>query len=143
MSLNIIFSLELTTQYRGVGWPYGNARASHLWDPGSHPKFVCGLSFSQSQPYSEGFFSRYRFSSFPPSAKSTPSLFHLAVVLRSMVIQGLCSGAKRLAGCTAPSVLRDRVICRSDLSFIFLSFILLNCLALHRVKPGCVTVQRE
>ena len=33
---------------------------------------VCGLSFSRSQPDFEGFLR------FPPSAKSTPSLFHLA-----------------------------------------------------------------
>ena len=37
---------------------------------------VCGLSFSRSQPDFEGFLRVLRF---PPSAKSTPSLFHLAI----------------------------------------------------------------
>ena len=37
---------------------------------------VCGLSFSRSQPDFGGFLRVLRF---PPSAKSTPSLFHLAV----------------------------------------------------------------
>ena len=32
------------------------------------------------------------------------SLIHLAVVLCSEVIHGSCSGAERLAGCTAPSI---------------------------------------
>ena len=40
---------------------------------------------------------------FLPSAKSTPSLFHLAMVLCSEVIHGSCSGAERPAGNTAPS----------------------------------------
>ena len=62
---------------------------------------VCGLSFSQSQPDFEGFLQAVRF---PPSSKSTPSLIHLAVVLCSEVMHWLCSGAERLAGCTAPSI---------------------------------------
>ena len=37
---------------------------------------VCGLSFSRSQPDLKGFLRELRF---PPSAKSTPSLFHLAI----------------------------------------------------------------
>ena len=39
---------------------------------------VCGLSFSRSQPDFEGFL---RALQFPPSAKLTPSLFHLAVAV--------------------------------------------------------------
>ena len=37
---------------------------------------VCGLSFGRSQPDFEGFLRALRF---PPSAKLTPSLFHLAI----------------------------------------------------------------
>ena len=37
---------------------------------------VCGLSFSRSQPDFKGFLRALRF---PPSTKSTPSLFHLAI----------------------------------------------------------------
>ena len=62
---------------------------------------VCRLSFSQSQPYFEGFLRAFRF---PPSSKSTPSLIHIAVVLCSDVIHGSCSGTKRSAGYTAPSI---------------------------------------
>ena len=62
---------------------------------------VCGLSFSRSQPDFEGFFRALRFL---PSSKSTPSLIRVAVVLCSEVIHGSCSGAERLAGCTAPSI---------------------------------------
>ena len=65
----------------------------------STTNFVCGLSFSRSQPDFEGFFRALRF---PPSSKSTPSLIHLAVVLCSEIIHGSCSGAEHLAGSTVP-----------------------------------------
>ena len=65
----------------------------------STTNFVCGLSFSRSQPDFEGFFRALRF---PPSSKSTPSLIHLAVVLCSEIIHGSCSGVERLAGSTVP-----------------------------------------
>ena len=55
---------------------------------------VCGFSFSRSQPDFKDFL---RALWFPPSSKSTPSLIHLAVVLCSEVIYGLCSGAESLA----------------------------------------------
>ena len=58
---------------------------------------VCGLCFSRSQPDLEGFLRALRF---PPFSRS----IHLAVVLCSEVIHGSCSGAERLAGCTAPSI---------------------------------------
>ena len=49
-----------------------------------------------------GFFSGY--SDFSPSAKATPCLVHLAVVLCSEVMHGLYSLAERLTRSTAPSV---------------------------------------
>ena len=58
---------------------------------------VGGLCFSRSQPDLEGFLRALRF---PPFSRS----IHLAVVLCSEVIHGSCSGAERLAGCTAPSI---------------------------------------
>ena len=64
------------------------------------PEIVCGLSFSRSLSDSEGFSPG---SPFPPSAKSTPSLFHLAVVLCSEVIHGSLSGAERLTSSTVSS----------------------------------------
>ena len=84
------------------GWAWGTCdyTSNQPCLPPLRPRFisglevVCGLSFSRSQSDSEGF---------PPSSKSTPSLFHQAVVLCSEVI-GSCSGAERLAGSTAPSV---------------------------------------
>ena len=78
-------------------------RASHLCDPGSTlARVVCGLSFSRSQSDSEGFSPGTPV--FLPHQKSTPGLFHQAVVLCSEVIHGSCSVAERLAGSTAPSV---------------------------------------
>ena len=60
------------------------------------------LEFQSISTWLRGFFSGC--SGFPPSAKSTHSLFHQAVLLCSEVIHGSCSGAERLAGSTAPSV---------------------------------------
>ena len=71
-------------------------------DPGSNPELVHGLRFLPP-----GFCSGN--SGFPPSTKSTPSLFHLAVVLCSKVMRGSCSGSERLASSTTPSVRPCRV----------------------------------
>ena len=65
--------------------------------PGSHSTFVsCGLSFNQSQSYSEGFSPGPP--GFPPSTKSTPNLQLIpsgcGAVLHAM--HGSCSGAERL-----------------------------------------------
>ena len=70
------------------GFNYGSAR---MW-----------AEFQSISICLRGFFSGC--SGFPPSSKSTPGLFHQAVVLCSEVIHGSCSGAERLAGSTPPSV---------------------------------------
>ena len=67
------------------GWPYpvlhflgsqaGVVKTS-ITPSTSTTNVVCGLSFSRSQPDFEGFLRALRF---PPSAKSAPSLFHLAI----------------------------------------------------------------
>ena len=78
------------------GWRGGHQ--SHL-PPLPQMLYTCGLSFSRSQPDFEGFLWVLRF---PPSSKLTLSLIHLAVVLCSEVIHGLCSGVKPLDGSMAP-----------------------------------------
>ena len=89
---------------RESGWLSGYQQClPPLW-PGfnSRPRDRMWLEFQSISTWLRGFFSGY--SGFPPSAKSTHSLFHQAVLLCSEVIHGSCSGAERLAGSTAPSV---------------------------------------
>ena len=90
--------------FRESGWLSGYQQCLPPLRPGfnSRPRDRMWAEFQSISTWLRGFFSGY--SGFPPSAKSTHSLFHQAVVLCSEVIHGSCSGAERLAGSTAPSV---------------------------------------
>ena len=95
---------DLLFNKRESGWLSGYQQCLPPLRPGfnSRPRDRMWLEFQSISTWPRGFFSGY--SGFPPSAKSTHSLFHQAVLLCSEVIHGSCSGAERLAGSTAPSV---------------------------------------
>ena len=102
LSLKLTWRSHGISKLRSQGGLVVINRASHLCDPGSI--LASGRMWVEFQSISiwlRWFFSWY--SGFPPSSKSTPGLFHQAVLLCSKVIHGSCSGAERLAGSTAPS----------------------------------------